>query len=275
MKKYDPMVTPWQINEQDFPRDGDSAEKLQFLLRYAILAPSSHNTQPWKFSVAEDEIQVLVDRTRWLKVADPDQRELYISVGCALENLLIAAEHFGYGHQVAYFPEPTNEELAVTVKFMPHGEPSPFREPALFDAISSRHTNRKFYEERPIPQSDLQHLQNRCVEEGIWLHMTDDLEIKRKADELIIRLAAISSEVNNRELQVKVGQVFERVCLAATILGIRVHPMSQILEIPELKTEVSKLIPKSDVFPQHTFRLGYAEQEKGHTPRRQLEEVLV
>ena len=335
MKKYDPMVTPWQINEQDFPRDGDSAEKLQFLLRYAILAPSSHNTQPWKFSVAEDEIQVLVDRTRWLKVADPDQRELYISVGCALENLLIAAEHFGYGHQVAYFPEPANEELVATVKFMPHGEPSPFREPALFDAISSRHTNRKFYEERPIPQSDLQHLQNRCVEEGIWLHMTDDLEIKRKADELIIRgdtiqfsdpafreelgywigqgllgtpwlmskmaqltvtymnmskgqakkdsevlmsapaLAAISSEVNNRELQVKVGQVFERVCLAATILGIRVHPMSQILEIPELKTEVSKLIPKSDVFPQHTFRLGYAEQEKGHTPRRQLEEVLV
>lgn len=335
MKKYDPMVTPWQIKEQDFPQDRDPTEKLQFLLRYAILAPSSHNTQPWKFSVGEDEIQVLVDRTRRLKVADPDQRELYISVGCALENLLIAAEHFGYGHQVAYLPEPANEELAATVKFMPHGEPSPFREPALFDTISSRHTNRKVYEERPIPQSDLQHLQNRCVEEGIWLHMTDDLEIKRKADELIIRgdavqfsdptfreelgywigqgllgtpwlmskmaqltvtymnmskgqakkdsevlmsapvLAALSSEVNNRESQVKVGQVFERVCLAATILGIRVHPMSQILEIPELKTEVGKLIPKSDVFSQHTFRLGYAEQEKGHTPRRPLEEVLV
>jgi hypothetical protein len=76
----------------------------------------------------------------------------------------------------------------------------------------------------------------------------------------------------NKNLQ---GQVFERVCLAATILGTRVHPMSQILQILELKTEVGKLIPKSDVFPQHTFRLGYAEQEKGHTPRRQLDEVLV
>jgi hypothetical protein len=81
--------------------------------------------------------------------------------------------------------------------------------------------------------------------------------------------------VNNRESQVKVGQVFERVCLAATILGIRVHPMSQILQIPELKIEVGELIPKSDVFPQHTFRLGYAELEKEHTPRRQLDEVLV
>lgn len=335
MKKYDPRVTPWQINERDFTREGVSAENLKFLLRYAILAPSSHNTQPWKFSVGEDEIQVLVDRTRWLKVADPDQRELYITVGGALENLLIAAEHFGYGPQVAYLPEPANEELAATVKFMPHGEPSPFREPALFDAISSRHTNRKIYEERPIPQSDLQHLQNYCVEEGIWLHMTDDLEIKRKVDELIIRgdatqfsdpafceelgywlgqgvfgaswliakmeqlavtymnigkgqskkdsevlmsasvLAALSSKVNDRKSQVNVGQVFERVCLAATMLGIRVHPMSQILEISELKTEVAKLIPELDVFPQHTFRLGYAEPEKEHTPRRQLEEVLV
>jgi hypothetical protein len=60
-----------------------------------------------------------------------------------LENLLIAAEYFEYGHQVAYFPEPTKEELAATVKFMPHGEPSPFREHALFGAFSSRHTNRK------------------------------------------------------------------------------------------------------------------------------------
>jgi len=66
MKKYDPMVTPWQIKEHDFPRDGDSAEKLKFLLRYAILAPSSHNTQPWKFSVGKDEIRIFVDKTRWL-----------------------------------------------------------------------------------------------------------------------------------------------------------------------------------------------------------------
>lgn len=319
MKNYDPRVTPWQINEQDFPHDGYSAKKLQFLLRYAILAPSSHNTQPWKFSPGEDEIHVFIDRTRWLKVADPDQRELHISVGCALENLLIAAEHFEYGHQVTYFPEPVNEELVATVKLKPQGQPTPFRNPALFEAILNRQTNRKVYEKRPIPQDDLQYLQNCCVEGGIWLHMTDDLETKRKVDELIIRsdatqfsdpafreelgywigqgvfgapwliakigqlavtytnmtkgqakkdsevlmsapiLADISSEVNDRESQVKVGQVFERVCLVATTLGIRVHPMSQILEISEQKAEVAKLIPKPDMVPQHTFRLGYAE----------------
>ncbi len=53
MRKYDPRITPWQINERDSPREGNSAEKLQFLLQYTILAPSSHNTQPWKFSVGD------------------------------------------------------------------------------------------------------------------------------------------------------------------------------------------------------------------------------
>jgi hypothetical protein len=67
-----------------------------------------------------------------------------------------------------------------------------------------------------------------------------------------------------------------------------IHPMSQILEVPEIKAElrelleipevkaeVAKLSPEENVFPQQTFRLGYAEPEKEHTPRRPLEEVLV
>jgi hypothetical protein len=61
-----------------------------------------------------------------------------------------------------------------------------------------------------------------------------------------------------------------------------IHPMSQILEVPEIKgelrellefpkakAEVARLSPEEDVFPQHTFRLGYATPEKDHTPRRQ------
>ncbi|KAF5410530.1 MAG: hypothetical protein C5S47_06520 [Candidatus Methanogasteraceae archaeon] len=41
-----------------------------------------------------------MDTTRWLKVADSDQRELHVSIGCAPENLLIATGHFGYGYQM-------------------------------------------------------------------------------------------------------------------------------------------------------------------------------
>jgi hypothetical protein len=98
------------------------------------------------------------------------------------------------------------------------------------------------------------------VEEGLFA----DVAIKRSED-----------ETDDRASQVRAGQVFERVALMATALNICVHPMSQILEIPELKTRTAALIPSPGVVPQHTFRLGYAEPEKDHTPRRPLADVLV
>lgn len=86
--------------------------------------------------------------------------------------------------------------------------------------------------------------------------------------------AVLCSSVNDREAQVKVGQAFARFCLMATALGIRVHPMSPIVEIPELKAQVTKLLPKPDMIPQHAFRLGYAVQVKSPAPRRPFSEVL-
>src|SRR5258708_36689401 len=117
MIKYDYKVSAWRVVERNFPTGRDAAQKLAFLLRYAILAPSVHNTQPWQFSVGVDEIGVCVNTDRWLKVADADQRELHISVGCALENLLIAAEHFGYRCELDYFPEPENPKKIAAVRF--------------------------------------------------------------------------------------------------------------------------------------------------------------
>ena len=55
---------PWQVSEHDFPRGGTEQEQLLFLLNYAILAPSSHNTQPWLFRVADDGIEIYADRRR-------------------------------------------------------------------------------------------------------------------------------------------------------------------------------------------------------------------
>lgn len=58
------------------------------LINCASLAPASHNTPPRKFSVRDEEIRIFAHKARWLEVADADQRELHISVGCALKNLL-------------------------------------------------------------------------------------------------------------------------------------------------------------------------------------------
>lgn len=74
-------------------------------INYAILAPSGHNTQPWKFVVDGNIIRMYPDFQRSLPVVDPDNHALYIGLGCALENLAISAKQDGLKSTVEYFPK--------------------------------------------------------------------------------------------------------------------------------------------------------------------------
>src|SRR5687767_980390 len=70
---------PWSITTEEFPADGRASAKLRFLLRYAVLAPSGHNTQPWRFVIDGDRVEVHADRAQRLEVVDPADRALTIS----------------------------------------------------------------------------------------------------------------------------------------------------------------------------------------------------
>ena len=52
----------WNVKESDFAANASSEEKLTFLLRYAILAPSSYNTQPWNFNISGNQIDIFADK---------------------------------------------------------------------------------------------------------------------------------------------------------------------------------------------------------------------
>ncbi len=72
-----------------------SDPELRDFVRYATLAANGHNTQPWKFRIAEDSVSILRDLTRRTEVVDPDDHHLFVSLGCAAENLLISAKTYG------------------------------------------------------------------------------------------------------------------------------------------------------------------------------------
>lgn len=72
------------------------------LVRYATLAASSHNTQPWKFKLERGRIVILPDLTRRCPEVDPDDHHLYASLGCAAENLLLAAQAAGLRGHLSY-----------------------------------------------------------------------------------------------------------------------------------------------------------------------------
>src|SRR5215216_4735914 len=88
-------------------------------IRAAIAAPSIHNSQPWLFRPHGSTIDVLVDGRRQLKVADPDGREMHVSVGAALCNLRVAMLAEGRQPLMGLPSDPDEPDLAATVTVGP------------------------------------------------------------------------------------------------------------------------------------------------------------
>lgn len=179
-------MNPWDIQENDFPAGGVESEKLRFLLGYAILAPSTFNTQPWRFRLNGNEM-IFADLKRWLKDSDADKRELYISVGCALENLIIVARYFGFTLDVSYFPEGDDSDLVAALRLKLSGIQPREEDIVLFKAIPLRQTRRGTYKDRRIPEQDLKKLSSIHLEEDISLYLTDSSEIISKVGDIILR----------------------------------------------------------------------------------------
>jgi hypothetical protein len=93
------------IAKEDFHNQKNNDDKIKFLLRYAVLAPSTHNSQPWLFRVGDGSCQISYDKDLLLSEVDPLERDLYISLGCMVENLILAAKYFGVFKNVEYFFE--------------------------------------------------------------------------------------------------------------------------------------------------------------------------
>lgn len=107
-----------RIEETDYPQGGRLRDQLNFVLQYANQAPSFFNTHPWQFEIDEEalEVSIYADSTRWIKTADPNKRQLFASIGCALENLLVALDAFELGHRlIVYFPQPGDERWVARV----------------------------------------------------------------------------------------------------------------------------------------------------------------
>lgn len=180
------LVPPTGIGEEEPlpPPAPTGDDPLRALVRSAVLAPSSHNTQPWLFRIGEDRVDVLADPGRWLSAADPDRRELHLSVGAALENLLLAAEHAGYRHEVTYFPEEASPEWIARVSLAP--DPRPWR-PSLFAAIPRRRTNRRPHRPEPVDPGLLADLASIAWDSGIRAWTSADAGHRRAVARLVAR----------------------------------------------------------------------------------------
>lgn len=332
---------PWLDYESQAEQIWTSKENdpKRSLIHFATLAANGHNTQPWKFAIRGNAIEIHPDPTRELPVVDPQHRELWISLGCALENLLLAARTSGYAAEVAY-PDSTD---VIRVN-LTSDTPQPN---SLFDAIPGRQNTRSEYDGRAIPASDLDQIRSLPIEPGVSLHFVtaaNGLEtlveyvnqgnLSQYADTAFVdeliewlrfnkkdALAAmdglysvcsgnpevpgwlgqmlvagtkpqqqadvdakklrsssaavvIASETEDKSAWVRTGQVYERLALQTTALGIKSAFLNQPIEVRELRSQFQRVLGLGTSLPQLVMRFGYADALP-RSLRRPVEAVLI
>ncbi|HKJ18186.1 MAG TPA: hypothetical protein VJ984_12600, partial [Xanthomonadales bacterium] len=159
-------------------------EQLKSLLSHAVLAPSSHNTQPWWFEISDGTVSLHADRTRALPANDPDDRELTISCGCALMNLRVAAAHEEIGVAFDITPDSGDDDLLAVGSFDNEQMLSP-DDARLFKSIEGRQTYRRRFASGDIPTTVLDSLSTAASEEGSWLEVIESEEDRQKIAELV------------------------------------------------------------------------------------------
>ena len=145
------------------------------LIRCATLASSSHNTQCWKFALADNAITILPDLSRRCPAVDPDDHHLFVSLGCATENLVHAA--LAHGLQAEPQFDTANSVIKVSLS------PITAEKSQLYQAIATRQCTRGDYDGKPLTREELALLERAGTSNGVrMLLLTEPRAMERVLD---------------------------------------------------------------------------------------------
>lgn len=168
----------WEIRASDFPATGGWQEKISFVLRYAILAPSTHNTQPWLFSIRDNVCDVYADDRLLLPAADPSYRDLCITFGCLAEHIQLTGEYFGLRPKIEFT---FNAEGWQMLHIVFTESDRDVENERLVSAMLTRINVRGLFDRKPVPPTVLDEL-SRTHDSQLELHViTDKSAVKRLA----------------------------------------------------------------------------------------------
>jgi hypothetical protein len=148
------------------------------LTRYATLAPSSHNTQCWKFSAAPTSITILPDFTRRCPAVDPDDHHLFVSLGCAAENLIQASAAAGLRGEAGF--DALRQCVPIQLA------PTPAIESPLFKAIPDRQCTRGEFDGRAVSAAEMRLLESAASSEQVDVLLLTERRVLEQVLEYVV-----------------------------------------------------------------------------------------
>lgn len=345
-----PNFEAWSIDIVD-PRIVTKEEILLNLVSWAVLAPSSHNVQPWRFKVYPEgnSIDVCLHKSGVLKHSDPKGRQANISIGCALQNILTAAEYYGLETTTEYYPGNFYPVPLARLKFGQRIGEFNKKERKTLDAMKSRKMNRgKFDPLQDVPEYIFDRMRKAAEDRKLALNVVTDTptkfaiaEIQYSADRSVIAINNFRKELGEFFLPndtdrgigmpgntfglsdemakyaheefnksgpfdpdlafgiaasgrdglksspligfisvsedspvwwITAGMTFQKIALEAEMNGLAVAVHAAIVEV-EMFNRLLKVRLRQNYRPTVIFRMGYAQEERPHSPRLSVSEV--
>ncbi len=287
----------------------------QRLIELACRAPSTHNTQPWRWHIRSDlSVELWADRSRQLPVADGEGRNLAISCGAALHHLITAGHAVGATPVVELLPVFDQPDLLATIRITLG--PAATDEAEALDIIQRRCTDRRRFTSWPIPDAHLHHLAGSAQGWGVDVVPLTDVAARLHTETLLHRaltfrrsdartaatecpeglaaevpnelsgavvgssdgLMAICTAQDDQHAWLAAGLALSAVWLQATRDGLSLVPLSQVIEVPATREALRRDVLTGGAHPQILMRIGWQEigrASRSPTPRRSLAEVLI
>lgn len=174
------------------PPDGATQDEIREIVEFAGLAPSVHNTQPWRFVACGQTIEVYGDDERRLPYLDPEGRQLAISCGAAVEYARLAVRALGRSCVVRLLPGSSADGPVATLT-IGRTQAVTGEEQRLIDAVPRRRTDRGPYDGQPVSDRVLRRVSDLVNARGCWLRVLDRPGDRVIAANLLERAEAIEA----------------------------------------------------------------------------------